>query len=168
MTSKRRGFTLIELMITLAVLVILITLGAPSFNNLVLNQRVKTAASDVHSSLIFARSEAIKRNANVNIVRNGVSWLNGWSVRTTDAAPITLKTQDAIANLTVVPSSSESVIAFRRDGRLDTSGGNMPVPGFVFSVSGNGDIVARCIGVDPSGRASVKVDPNDDASDGCN
>jgi type IV fimbrial biogenesis protein FimT len=168
MMRRPRGFTLVELMITLAVLVILITLGVPSFNNLVLNQRVKAAASDAYFSLIFARSEAIKRNTNVNIVRSGSSWLNGWSVSTTDAAPIALKTQDAISNLAVAPSSSESVVAFRRDGRLDTSAGNMPAPGFIFSVSGNADIVARCIAVDPSGRANVKVDTNHDASDGCN
>jgi prepilin-type N-terminal cleavage/methylation domain-containing protein len=85
MIGSQRGFTLIELMVTMAVLVILITIGVPSFNDLVQNQRVKTAVSELHSSLIFARSEAIKRNAEVTITRNGASWSNGWNVQTSDS-----------------------------------------------------------------------------------
>jgi type IV fimbrial biogenesis protein FimT len=163
-----RGFTLVELMITLAVLGILITIGVPSFNDLVQNQRVKAATSDIYSSLTLARSEAIKRNAEVNIVRNGSSWSNGWTVQTTDATPVPLKSQAAFTDITVSAASSESVIRYRRDGRLNTSAPNMPAPSVVVSLSGNSNVIARCIAVDPSGRANVKTDTNHDASDGCN
>jgi type IV fimbrial biogenesis protein FimT len=168
MIGSQRGFTLIELMVTMAVLVILITIGVPSFNDLVQNQRVKTAVSELHSSLIFARSEAIKRNAEVTITRNGASWSNGWNVQTSDATPVTLKTQPAFDNISFTASSSENVIRYRRDGRLNTTAPNMPAPSIVISLADNSNVIARCVAVDPSGRANVKVDTNHDADDGCN
>jgi type IV fimbrial biogenesis protein FimT len=163
-----RGFTLIELMVTMFVLGILVTLGVPSFNDLVQNQRVKTAVSNFHSTLIFARSEAIKRNAEVTITRNGASWSNGWNVQTTDATPVTLKTQPAFDHISLAASSSESLICYRRDGRLNTAAPNMPAPNLVISLADNSNVTARCIAVDPSGRPNVKVDRNHDADDGCN
>ena len=165
---QQRGFTLVELMITLAILVILITIGVPSFNDLVQNQRVKTAVSDLHSTLVFARSEAIKRNAEVAITRDGAAWNSGWNVHTTDAAPVTLKTQPAFANIVLTAASPESVIRYRRDGRLNATAPNMAAPNIVVSLAGNSNVVARCIAVDPAGRANVTVDTNHDASDGCN
>ncbi|HJW01959.1 MAG TPA: GspH/FimT family pseudopilin, partial [Azospira sp.] len=69
-----KGFSLIELMVTLSVLAIVLVIAAPSFGNFVLSQRVKTASFDVVASLSFARSEAIKQNGNVTIAPTGGSW----------------------------------------------------------------------------------------------
>lgn len=78
-----QGFTLIELMVTVAVAAIVMGLAVPSFNETVRSSRLTTSANDWVSTLNFARSEAIKRSAPVSVKRNGATsqrWEGGWDV----------------------------------------------------------------------------------------
>ena len=58
-----RGFTLVELMITLAIALVLIMIAVPSFKNITLSNKLTTTANDMVSALGTARMEAIKLNA---------------------------------------------------------------------------------------------------------
>lgn len=88
MTAKHTGFTLIELMVTLAVLGILLSIGIPSFQNMVLNNRITAQANQVITALNYARSEAVKRAAPATVCStNGgaacagsTDWSTGWLV----------------------------------------------------------------------------------------
>jgi type IV fimbrial biogenesis protein FimT len=62
-----RGFTLIELMVVVAITAILLAAAAPSFTSFFDKQRVKNAASQLYGDLQFARSEAVQRNRKVKI-----------------------------------------------------------------------------------------------------
>ncbi|WP_339664887.1 GspH/FimT family pseudopilin [uncultured Pseudomonas sp.] len=64
-----KGFTLIELMVTIAVAAILISLAVPSFRNFIVSSRLSGNASDMVDVINFARSESIKRNAPVEFCR---------------------------------------------------------------------------------------------------
>ncbi len=66
--ARPAGFTLIELIVSVAVLAIVIILAVPSLTNLMLDAGLKTTAIDVHNTMAYARSEAIKRNAIVDII----------------------------------------------------------------------------------------------------
>jgi prepilin-type N-terminal cleavage/methylation domain-containing protein len=80
-TRAPKGFTLIEVMVAIAILAILLTLAAPSFNSLTDKYRVKRAADSVSAFLINAKSEAIKRNTTVSAVfqtaGGGATWCAG-------------------------------------------------------------------------------------------
>ncbi len=63
------GFTIVELMITVSVASILLAVAVPSFNQLMVTNRLTTQANDFVSALNYARSEAIKRNTSVSLCR---------------------------------------------------------------------------------------------------
>lgn len=84
-----KGFTLVELMITIAILAILISMAAPSFSGAVQSTRITGLSHSLQGSLQLARSEAIKRQAQVIVCRanvaldgcaDGEDWSNGWMV----------------------------------------------------------------------------------------
>ena len=88
--SRSRGFTLIELLVTLAILAIVAVIAAPSLQNFVLNNRIRTQAAALTSSLAFARTEAITRSTSVVTCPlsssddpckcDGTNWESGWKV----------------------------------------------------------------------------------------
>ena len=85
--NRQRGFTLIELMITLAIAAILLTVGVPSFQEMMRNNRAATQANEILTALNFARSEAVKRGQNVLLCPStnqttcsGENWAVGWLV----------------------------------------------------------------------------------------
>ncbi len=59
---KQRGFTVIELMVTLAIAAVLLGLGIASFNTMMETSRARAVAESIMSGLRMARAEAIKRN----------------------------------------------------------------------------------------------------------
>jgi type IV fimbrial biogenesis protein FimT len=102
--SKARGFTLIELMISITILAILLGMAVPSFNNAVLGGKLSAFSSSLVASTQIARSEAIKRNEIVRICAssNGSScgssggWEAGWIILMADDS--VLQRQQALPN----------------------------------------------------------------------
>ncbi|WP_431067754.1 GspH/FimT family pseudopilin [Methylotuvimicrobium sp.] len=77
---KHTGFTLIELMMTIAIGAIILTLGIPSFMETIRSNRLTTIANEFVTSLNLARSEAIKRGQPIVVRKTGANWENGWHV----------------------------------------------------------------------------------------
>lgn len=90
-----RGFTLVELMVTLAIVVILATLGVPAMGQFLVTQRAKADADSLASALRLARTEAVKRSGPVSICplpanfnpaspacvsTSTTDWSHGWMV----------------------------------------------------------------------------------------
>lgn len=86
-TSSNRGFTLIEMMVAIAVATILSMIAVPSFRNASLSSQLRSSANDFVASANLARSEAIKRGTAVTmcVSADGSSctaggWEQGWIV----------------------------------------------------------------------------------------
>lgn len=76
-----RGFTLVELMVTLVVLTIAISIAVPSFSSLIASNRASGDVSSLTTALVMARTEAIKRNTIACVTPTNSNWASGWDVR---------------------------------------------------------------------------------------
>jgi type IV fimbrial biogenesis protein FimT len=146
---RAAGFTVPELLTSLAVVAIIAGLSVPAFTGLMLDTRVKTAAFDVYTTMVYARSEAIKRNTNVDIIPNGGNWKNGWTVQA--GATVLKKVGPSTSGLDDI-TSPPAVITYRNDGRLTALG----TVTYVLGVSSNPNVTTRRVIVDTSGRPSIR------------
>ncbi|MDP1708618.1 MAG: GspH/FimT family pseudopilin [Gammaproteobacteria bacterium] len=81
--APHAGFSLIELMVTIAVLAVLLGIAIPSFQSMLEKQRLVGAAEQLYEDLQYARTEAIKRNANVFVsFTTGSNWCYGIALAT--------------------------------------------------------------------------------------
>jgi type IV fimbrial biogenesis protein FimT len=142
--ARAHGFTLPELLAVVAIVAILATVGAPALARLIAGQRTRAAASDLHTALLLARSEAVKRNTEVTL-RPTVAgqWDGGWIVpNPTDTGhPISVHPASPGAVITG-PAS----VVYLANGRI--KGATAPT----FDVSYPNADSHRCVGVDLGGR----------------
>ncbi len=76
---KRNGFTLIDLLITLSVISILLTIGLPSVSTQVQHTRVKTATNSLLEAINLTRTQAVFANKRATI-RKQNEWSDGWEI----------------------------------------------------------------------------------------
>jgi len=141
MTLKNyiKGFTLIELLVTMTVLVIVITVGVPSFQNLIKNNRLRTTTNTLVLDINYARSEAIKRGMKVILCRssdpqtsnpscsgNSKEWSNGWilfasqdsnTIYDTGTDVLLKRTEiNAVGISIIANNNADSSLSFNSDG----------------------------------------------------
>lgn len=143
------GFTIIELLMVIAILGIFAGLAAPSMADLVASTAVKGAATDFYSSLILARSEAIKRRANATVAPIGADWTTGWTVKVSGN---TFQTVDKLKTRVAVDPTTAVPVVFAMNGRV--SSGNQTIK---FSDSIRTSVPNRCVVVGTSGLPRVRT-----------
>lgn len=89
MNIKETGFTLVELLITLAIFVILVTVGVPSFKNTYEQIRADNGIREIQQALSYARNQAISYGATVTMCANnngscGTDWGDGYLIYVSD------------------------------------------------------------------------------------
>ena len=185
------GFTLTELVLTMAIGVILAAIAAPAFNDFVADNRLITQTNDFITDLNLARSEAIKRNRRVTVckssnptaadpicdVTNDSNWSNGWVVfidddrngqRTTSEA--ILKRHDALAGGMLlyprtVDTTIKSYVSYIPRGITQVVGVGTQT-GIFRLCDGRGLANGRAITVSQTGRVSATAPPDSAASIG--
>jgi type IV fimbrial biogenesis protein FimT len=133
-SNKIQGFTLLELMITLAIAAIIATIGVPSFMGLIRDSRMTASANDFFTALSYARSEAATRNEEVIIEsKSGVNldWKDGWDIYidTDDSGDFDinndelLKTHNALPNGYTLTANAgfNTQISYEPTGLMTTS-----------------------------------------------
>ena len=164
--GSESGFTLIELMITIAIFAVLTAIAMPNLSSLVRSQRIKTATNEIYATLIFARSEAIKRNTTIGICATG-DWAAGWAIKATDCTGTVIKQQDAISGVSILRMDGSTAVGdltFQRDGRLNAT---PPAGGLVVKAADDSATKAHCVTLDVSGRPHIKTDTDNDSTNGC-
>ncbi len=152
----QRGFTLVELMITLAILAIIVSATAPSFTRMIEDNRVTTQANTLLSSITLARFEAIKRGANVTITPNTGGYGNGWCVHTgaTCAAGKVLE-NGALTHVSTTGGALSTTITYDSFG-VTTAAATLTI-NLAPPNCKSGDARLRRLTVSPAGHGAITV-----------
>jgi type IV fimbrial biogenesis protein FimT len=142
------GFTMTELVVTMALAAILATVAIPSFNTLIANQRARTYASELFATLVRTRSEAIERNANITLSPKTGGWSSGWQIF--DPAGNLLEDRGTAVGVTVAGPAG---VTYRPSGRLQAGA----APAFLITTPSGPATNPQCVSVDLSGRPNMKA-----------
>ena len=126
--APTRGFTLIELIVTLSVAAILVSVAIPNYQIFVMSNRMSSQANNLITAFGLARSEAVKRATSVTVCASSNSttgtppictggWAQGWIVQ--DTTGVIIRVQQALEGATTLTGGSDvaSAITFTSDGR---------------------------------------------------
>jgi type IV fimbrial biogenesis protein FimT len=147
-SRRSSGFTMVELLVTIAIATILTTLAVPSFSGLIASQRAKTAASELFASFLAARSDAIMLNANVTVLPLAGGWSQGW--RILDPANNVLESHGALNNVAIPQTGG---VTFRPSGRVLTGS----TTSFVVTTMSGSSTNYQCISLNLNGRPSQQA-----------
>ena len=136
------GFTLIELMVAVAVMIVVLAIGIPGIARLKIGGELTTTTNDLVGTLNFARSEAVRRGQDVSVNPEAGGWSDGWTVN--DAAGTDIRVFPEVASASTV-TATVSPITFDSLGNVMAAG--------CFDISVDGSV--RSIPIEPTGRASV-------------
>lgn len=170
--KKSRGFTLIELMITIAIMSIVMAIAMPNMSKFIVKQRIQSQADSLLIALVYARTEALKNNKTVYVIPAGNTaddWQKkGWCVvlendnNTNDSCDSNsenvLRVFEANKNIKITtPYSTVGALKLNF-----TAQGNLGAPSNRFKIYSadlnetERDASLRCIEINRQGRAKTE------------
>lgn len=161
---REGGFTLLELMVVIAILAILVALAVPSFNNLILRNRLHAAVQDISSVIDLARNEAIMRSHTVRLTPvNAADWGEGLQVLVDDERDgtsfddgLVFRSEAIHSGLEVNTAAGHSVsagyVVFNSLGYLDSPGDTVAL---IIKTSGCAYSSMMLLRLAPSGELLV-------------
>lgn len=168
-SGQGAGFTLLELLITIAIVAILAAIALPSFREFNIRMQVTETTNGLVHALTLARSEAAKRGTNVEVTAIGGNWTAGWRVEVVAGGALidshaALPTDYPLLGKAAGGGADSSVV-FRSDGGLGGS------TSFDFSVcrptTYPGDEQSRWINVTVSGIVTTVRDTSGSPAGSC-
>lgn len=141
-TPAARGFSLVELVVSMAIMAILVAVAFPSFESTLRANRVSTAANDLVAALALARSEAVSSTGTSGVCASAGgtacdgSWNDGWLVW-----------RDADGDGAFDPANDPVLRATANDGKTTADGGSVQsfrydARGRALAISDMGNAVA--------------------------
>jgi type IV fimbrial biogenesis protein FimT len=142
-SRRQRGFTMIEAVIVMAIMVILASASSAGLSWLSQATGIRAASFDLVADLDFARSEAVKRNADVVVGPVSGDWANGWTIT---VGGNVLRARDALS-AQVGFAAAPGALTFDGGGRASLA----TVSNFQICPPSGSAVNGRVVRIDPSG-----------------
>ena len=171
--SRQSGFTVLELLVTLAIAAILLVTGVPTFQHFTWRQHMRAAVGNLQNDLLAARSEAVYRNVSVVACpgdpvagcSDSSDWSGGWIVfvdpdedRQRQADESLLRRGQPFGQVAIAGNNGRTRIRFFPDGSAPGSNGTI---GFCGP---GGPALARKLVISNVGRVRRDLYPDIDAT----
>jgi len=133
-SKPSQGFTLIEMLITITILLLLIAMGAPTYGAWLQNTQLRTAAEAVQNGLQIARQTAVQMNNKVQMSFTGADW----TVTVVSPAQVLQSRTNSGLTPNAQLSPSQSVVVFNGLGQVS------PPPVGVITVAVSNPVGGTC------------------------
>lgn len=146
---RSTGFSLLEMMIVVAIIGIMARIAIPAFNEMIDRQRAKNAASDIYVALSRARSEALRLSQNVTLLPNSgtTDWTSGWTIEDPTVPGNLFENHEAVSNVTITGTTNS--VTYRSSGRV--------LGATRFTITGDYPGSTRYVCLNLSGRPSINT-----------
>jgi len=164
MTMKKiKGFTLIELMVTIAIAGLLLSVGFPALTGFLSDKKLTAQANDLIAAVRSTRGESIKRRTTIDLEQKGGSWANGWEIQ--DAANNIIRQGEGNSGITL-GAASAGILSFSGNGIRTNIAGDFTVKfcdsrnkGRLITITGLGGVSSVCWVGYGAGDESCVPDP---------
>lgn len=177
----QRGFTIIELMVTVTIAGILLAVAVPFFRDIIISSRLNSVSLELADSLALARSESIKRNRTITFCTTdtatnpqctgGESW-EFWLVKQNANST---KEDDVIqrggmgslsSSITVTTENiSKNILNFRTDGLVRNNGTLLNEAKIILLADNLSKNAKRILSISAAGNMSIKKDDKKSAGE---
>ncbi len=111
--EKAKGFTLVELLVTITVAAIMISVAFPAMGGFLQDKKLTAQANDLIAGIRATRGEAIKRRVTIDLEQKAGSWANGWEIQ--DAANTVIREREGNPGITL-GAATAGILSFSGSG----------------------------------------------------
>lgn len=148
--SRMRGFNLIELLVTLAIIAIAIGIGVPMYGTFTQESSVSGATSELIAALADARSRATSDRTTIQVRAIDDDWVNGWQIYRPRDDEVLFNVARSDRSIAISELNDEVEVSFDTEGRL------MGVREFDIRIQGGeGGSPVRTLAISSFGRVEV-------------